>query len=703
MNTEKTKTARTASGVKSTAKKTTATPQKTPVKTSSTKTSSTKASTTKVSSPPKISGARASLKKAAPAKTLHQASQNQTNAANSAHSANTAQEMFDPLRLLENYGQLWQNLTKQYLPKNLVPQDGLPNTEELVQQFELSLPDNIQAPVHDWLKQLQKQMLPPAFSTTAKFDYDKAKDLPDRFANEMKVLWDDFFLHQKTPQLSDRRFSNAAWQDSPQHAFLAAQYLLNTRYFTELTGLFESGIEGDKVRFNTEQWLEMMAPSNYLVSNPEAIQAVIDSKGESLSAGIKNLLSDLSKGHISLSDESQFKLGENLATTEGSVIFENELIQLIQYAPKTPQVHQRPLLMVPPCINKFYILDLQAHNSLVRYLVENGITVFLVSWRNPDVSLAHLTWDDYIKDGVLRAIEVTQEISVSISGQKEINAFGFCVGGTLLTTALAVRAHQMKDHSVKALTLITTFLDFSDTGVLGIFINNEMVQKREHTIGGHNNQKPQLLLGKDLASTFSMLRPNDLIWSYVVNNYLKGQSPVPMDLLFWNSDSSNLPGPMYCQYIRHTYLQNDLKNKGAFKVLGGDIDFSTLQTENFVYASREDHIVPWTSAYQSQKLLKGPTEFVLGASGHIAGVINPANKNKRCHWVGSTALSHDDAQQWFNNATEVPGSWWSQWLDWLQARSDKKITAPKTLGNKRYKVIEAAPGRYVTAVNVDEV
>ncbi|MDO9286390.1 MAG: alpha/beta fold hydrolase, partial [Aquabacterium sp.] len=379
-----------------------------------------------------------------------------------------------------------------------------------------------------------------------------------------------------------------------------------------------------------------------------------------------------------------------VATTEGAVVFENELFQLIEYKPTTTKVHELPMLFVPPCINKYYILDLQPDNSVIAYTVAQGHRVFVVSWRNPDASLADKTWDDYIEHGALRAIAEVQDIT----GAEKINTLGFCVGGTILSTALAVLAGR-GETPAKSMTLLTTLLDFSDTGILDVFIDEAAVKLREMTIGAEAPNGPGLLKGSELATTFSFLRPNDLVWNYVVGNYLKGEAPPPFDLLYWNGDSTNLPGPMFCWYLRNTYLTNALRQPNVLTVCGKPLDLTKIQTPTFIYGSREDHIVPWKAAYGSTGVLKGVKDktFVLGASGHIAGVINPASKNKRSHWVNSQLPANAD--DWFKTATEQPGSWWPVWSGWLAKHGGKLVPAPKAYGNRSHKVIEPAPGRYV--------
>jgi polyhydroxyalkanoate synthase subunit PhaC len=494
----------------------------------------------------------------------------------------------------------------------------------------------------------------------------------------------------KPQAIGDRRFGHEAWLANPTAALTAQQlYLLNSRALMQMA----DGVQGDaktkaRIRFAVQQFIDAASPSNYLALNPEALQKAVDTQGESIVNGMQHLLADARKGHVSQTDESVFEVGRNVATTAGSVVFENELFQLIEYAPLTAKVHARPMLFVPPCINKYYILDLQPDNSLIRYTVAQGHRTFVISWRNPDESLVRKTWDDYIEQGPIAAIQTVQ----TISGQDSINTLGFCVGGTLLTTALAVLAARgaQPAHSV---TLLTTLLDFESTGILDIFIDEAMVQMREVTLGEQAPNGPALLKGHELATTFSFLRPNDLVWNYVVGNYLKGEAPPPFDLLYWNGDATNLPGPMYCWYLRHMYLQNELKQPGKLTVCGQPVNLGAIQAPVFIYGSREDHIVPWTAAYASVPLLKGERQFVLGASGHIAGVINPPSKGKRSHWTN--AKLPRDAQSWLDGATEHTGSWWTSWSDWLKPHGGKWVNAPKSPGNAKYKTIEPAPGRYV--------
>jgi polyhydroxyalkanoate synthase len=511
--------------------------------------------------------------------------------------------------------------------------------------------------------------------------------LKNEYMAEFASLWQQL-LTGKAPPLTDRRFASAAWTGNPVTAFNAAAYLLNAKFLVAMTDAVEATAQQkQKIRFAVQQLVDAMSPANFLATNPEAQQMLLDTKGESLTRGLKNMLNDMQKGHISLSDEKAFEVGRNLATTPGQVVYENPLFQLLQYTPATANVKQRPLLMVPPCINKYYILDLQPENSLVRYAVEQGNTVFLVSWRNPDASLANTSWDDYTEQGVIQAIRVVQDITK----EPKLNALGFCVGGTLLSTALAVLAAR-GEQPAASLTLLTTFLDFSDTGVLSVFVDEQQVALREQTLA-----RGGMMSGRDLASTFSSLRPNDLVWNYVQSNYLKGNEPVPFDLLYWNADSTNLPGPMFCWYLRNTYLENSLKEPGKLTVAGTKVDLTKIDAPAFIYGSREDHIVPWASAYGSMNILnpshREANRFILGASGHIAGVINSPAKNKRSYWVNDARPA--DADAWSAGATEQPGSWWPQWAAFLAEHGGKDVKARTRLGNGRYKPVEAAPGRYV--------
>ena len=546
-----------------------------------------------------------------------------------------------------------------------------------------------------------------------RFAPEKLQALQQQYLQEATELWTHSLSGAAKP--ADKRFASDAWASNPVAAMTASTYLLNARTLMSLADAVDADAKTRaRVRFAVEQWMAASAPSNFLAFNVDAQKKAIETKGESIAKGLQNLLHDVQQGHVSMTDESQFEVGRNVATTEGAVVYENDLFQLIEYKPLTAKVFEKPFLLVPPCINKFYILDLQPENSMIRHLVAQGHRTFVVSWRNPDASLGTKTWDDYIEHAAIKAIEVTREITQA----PQINALGFCVGGTILTTALAVlaaRTAPVKTSAkaggktgakmvkatpaalpVASLTLLTTLLDFTDTGILDLFIDEAFVAYREQEMG-----KGGLMKGSDLASTFSFLRPNDLVWNYVVGNYLKGETPPPFDLLYWNSDSTNLPGPFNVWYLRNTYLENNLVKPGKAVVCSEKIDFGKLDLPVYVYGSREDHIVPIAGAYASTQHLPGKKRFVMGASGHIAGVINPPAKNKRSHWIGPADKFPAQVDDWIASAKEHPGSWWTDWSNWLTTHAGKQIPAPKTYGDGKakstYKVIEPAPGRYVKA------
>ena len=517
--------------------------------------------------------------------------------------------------------------------------------------------------------------------------------LQQDYLTRLATLWTDFFQNpeKSSEPITDSRFADPAWQSNSLASFYARAYLLNSDFMNKLADTVEADRKTkQRVKFAVSQWVDAASPSNFLATNPKAQQTLLESRGESLKSGLDNLMKDIQRGRISQTDETAFEVGRNVATSEGQVVFQNKLFQLIQYKPLTAMVYARPFVLVPPCINKYYILDLQPENSFIRHAVENGHTVFVVSWKNPHQPEANLTWDDYLEQGAIQAIHVAQQIS----GQKQVNALGFCVGGTILATALAVMIAR-GESPVSSLTMMTALLDFEDPGMLALFIDEHQVRQREQTLG-----KGGLMPGRDLAITFNNLRSNDLVWNYVVNNYLQGKQPPAFDLLYWNGDSTNLPGPMYAWYLRNMYLENNLRVPGKLVCCGERIDLGSIKVPTYVFAAREDHIVPWKAAYASARLLPGSgksggVRFVLGASGHIAGSINPPSKNKRSYWTGAAGKLPADPDAWLLAAEEQPGSWWTDWGKWLAQYGGAQKAAPKSFGNTRYKVIEPAPGRYV--------
>jgi polyhydroxyalkanoate synthase subunit PhaC len=485
--------------------------------------------------------------------------------------------------------------------------------------------------------------------------------------------------------IADRRFADEAWTKDPRYAAVARAYLAQTE---QLRKALDAAPLDERTKaqwgFALGQVMDALSPANMLATNPEAIQLALESGGKSLVEGMRLYTEDLARGHIAMTDESAFEVGRNVATTPGTVVLQNELMQLIQYTPTTAKVYKRPLVIVPPSINKYYILDLQPANSFVAHAVAEGHQVFLVSWRNMGAEQGTLTWDDYLEHGVLAAIDA----ALAITKADKANTLGFCIGGTLLASALAARAAR-GEHTAASMTLLTSMLDFSDTGDIGLLVTPEGVLAREAAVG-----KGGVVKGSEMAQVFAALRSNDLIWPYVVNGYLKGKPPPAFDLLYWNSDGTNLPGPMFCWYLRNTYLENKMREPGGTTALGEPVDLATINVPTFVYASKEDHIVPWKTAYESTQLVGGDVVFVLGASGHIAGVINPPAKNKRNYWTGDLDA---DPERWFEAAEKVPGSWWPAWYAWLAPHGGTKVNARKTPGNAEFTAIEPAPGSYVKA------
>jgi len=522
---------------------------------------------------------------------------------------------------------------------------------------------------------------------SAQPEIERSSALQASYLEQQAKLWSALVAGRNDSLIEDddRRFAAREWRENPYFNYLRQSYLLAAKYVEQMIDNVPLDAQAkERARFAARQWIDAMCPANFAATNPVALREALESKGESLARGLGNLIADAHKGRISQTDESAFALGRNVATTPGDVVFENDLVQLIQYRPRTAEVAKRPLVMIPPCINKYYILDLQPENSFVGYAVDEGHTVFMVSWRNVGAEQGHYGWDDYLELGVFTPLRVAREITKA----DKVNSLGFCVGGTLLGAALAVMAAKGEDM-VESVTLLAAMLDFSEPGPIGLFVDEASVAGREATIG-----KGGILPGTDLAFVFSALRANDLIWPYVVNNYLLGERPAAFDLLYWNADSTNLPGPMYCYYLRNTYLQNKLRVPNALTNCGVPVDLGQVKLPMFGLATREDHIVPWRSAYRTLHLVGGEDKtFVLGASGHIAGVVNPASKNRRSHWIG--AAYPQEPEDWLARAAEHKGSWWPRWSKWLAAHGGGKRKAPAHAGNPKYKPLEAAPGRYV--------
>lgn len=482
----------------------------------------------------------------------------------------------------------------------------------------------------------------------------------------------------------DPRFSHEAWSSNPFFRYLKDSYLLNSELIRETAAA--ANIDASDRRaldFMLEQMIAAMSPANFPATNPEVIATTLESKGENLRRGAANYLQDAQLGAITQTDPDAFAIGKNVAVTPGKVIFQNHLFQLIEYQPSTPKVNATPVLIVPPCINKYYILDLAEHNSFVRHLVDSGQRVFLVSWVNAGELQADLTWDDYVAGGVLEALAIV----IEVGGQQAVHTLGYCIGGTLLACALAV-AGKNKTH-VKSMSLLTCMLDHCDTGNVGLFVDDSYVSLNEDKFAAGG-----IFDGLHLRRTFAYMRPDELVWPYVVRNYLLGETPPPFDILHWNADATNLPGKMYSWYLRHNYLDNDLIT-GTVEVCGSQVDYGAINLPGMIVATERDHIVPWAAAYASARRLSKNVEFVLASSGHVAGVVNPPARNKGHHYTGTKLGS--DPQAWLSAAKKTAGSWWPKYFAFLDKHSGGQVAAPMHQGSSRFRPFEDAPGSYVTA------
>jgi len=492
------------------------------------------------------------------------------------------------------------------------------------------------------------------------------------------------------PERGDRRFKAPEWNENHVFDFIKQSYLLTSRWMQDTVKDVE-GLDdktAQKVDFYTRQFVDAMAPTNFVMTNPEVLRATVESNGENLVNGLNNLLGDMERGkgqlQISMTDMDAFQVGENVAVSPGKVVFQNDLIQLIQYEPTTDKVYKRPLLISPPWINKFYILDLRPQNSFIKWSVDQGYTVFVISWVNPDEKLSHKTFDDYLTDGILAAMDAVEQAT----GVNEMSTIGYCLGGTLMASALAYLAAK-NDKRIKACTFFTAQVDFSEPGELEIFIDEEQLQHLESLMAEKGYME-----GSTMSSTFNMLRANDLIWSFVVNNYLLGKDPFPFDLLYWNSDATRMPADMHMYYLRNMYQKNLLVEPGALVMDGVPIDLTKIKTPVYIQAGKEDHIAPYRSVFKATQHFQGPSRFMLAGSGHIAGVVNPPAAKKYQFWVNETDKTYDDVDAWVADAEQHPGSWWGDWDTWLKKRSGAKVAARKP-GSGKLKAIEDAPGSYV--------
>ena len=492
-----------------------------------------------------------------------------------------------------------------------------------------------------------------------------------------------------SPKKGDNRWRNQDWTENPIFDYLKQSYLLGARCVEHVIEGIDDLPEKEsrKLAFFTKQYIDALSPSNSPITNPQVLKTTLENKGKNLVQGLQNFIQDLEKSdgslQIAMTDPNAFTLGENVAVTKGKVVYQDRLFQLIQYTPATEKVYKRPVLIIPPWINKFYVLDLQPKNSMVKWLADQGHTVFMVSWVNPDETYSDTDMEDYMIDGVYTAVEAVEKAT----GEHQINLVGFCIGGTLIAATLAHMAAR-GDERIKSATFFASLIDFAEPGDLGVFIDDIQVSNLEKS-----SEEKGYLDGKMMAQTFNLLRSNDLIWSFYINNYLEGKDPAIFDLLYWNSDSTNLPAKMYSSYLRNMYLENNLIKPGGITLGGVPIDVRKIEIPCYFISSHDDHIAPWKSTYSGARLIPGPVRFVLGGSGHIAGIVNPPAAGKYCHWTGPEQLP-EQPDQWFAVAEKHEGSWWPDWHKWMTNLNRTKVPA-RIPGEGGLAAIEDAPGSYV--------
>ncbi len=506
--------------------------------------------------------------------------------------------------------------------------------------------------------------------------------------NSAKAMLGEEASPVREPGTGDRRFRHAAWDEHPFFSFIKQSYLVTADAILSAVSDVDDIDQktAGKAQFYTRQFVDAMSPTNFLLTNPEVLEATLDSKGENLLKGMQNFIDDIDAEtgllRIKMTDEQAFEPGVNIAVTPGKVVFQNDLFQLLQYEPSTGKTFRKPLLIMPPWINKYYVLDLQPQNSMIKWLVEQGHSVFVISWVNPDEKLAHKDFEHYVTEGSVAAIDAVEQAT----GESGINIVGYCIGGTLLAATLAY-LQANGDARVASATFFVSLIDFSIPGDLGVFIDEQQLESLEQTMNekGYHD-------GREMAATFNLLRSNDLIWSFYVRNYLLGKDPFPFDLLYWNADSTRLPARMHSTYLRTMYLKNEFRERGGLSVAGIPIDVSTIRAPAYFISTEEDHIAPWEGTYLGAQLLSGPVKFVLGKSGHIAGIINPPDAQKYGYYTGPDV--NRPPAEWYDNAEPHPGSWWPDWQAWLEQFAGEKIPARRPGANGRT-VIEDAPGSYI--------
>lgn len=575
------------------------------------------------------------------------------------------------------------------------------NLEDLWQEIFQKTIDLSQSYYTYGIKTAEKQMtddygIHKAFTSLSEqllSDPEKLSNSTTQFWEEQLNLWEKWINSDPTvvkkPDIEkvDSRFRSKLW-DTWLFDYVRNAYLLTAEHLQKTVNDIDSLDErtARKVKFFTKQYVDAMSPTNFAALNPDVLKATVDSNGGNLLSGLNNLLDDLKKGKgelaIKMVDPNAFELGKDVATTDGKVVYQNELMQLIQYQPTTKSVLETPLLIIPPWINKYYILDLTPRNSFIKWAIDQGHTVFVISWVNPDARHAHKTFDDYLVEGPLAALDVIDKRCKT----NTTNLVGYCLGGTLTAVLLGWLKSNKQEKRVNSTTFFTSMIDFNEPGELGVFVDPEGVDALEKRMASKG-----YLEASEMASTFNMLRSNDLIWSFVVNNYLLGKDPVPFDLLFWNSDATRMPAKMHSYYLRNMYIHNKLREPKGLTIAGRSIDLSTVTTPCYFISAKDDHIAPWKSTFSGAKLFGGKVRFVLGGSGHIAGIVNPPVANKYCFWANDE-LTHE-AESWLQNADRFDGSWWSDWSVWISSQGSRTVNARK-IRNNRTNPFEDAPGSY---------
>ena len=575
------------------------------------------------------------------------------------------------------------------------------NLEDLWQEIFQKTIDLSQSYYTYGIKTAEKQMtddygIHKAFTSLSEqllSDPEKLSNSTTQFWEEQLNLWEKWINSDPTvvkkPDIEkvDSRFRSKLW-DTWLFDYVRNAYLLTAEHLQKTVNDIDSLDErtARKVKFFTKQYVDAMSPTNFAALNPDVLKATVDSNGGNLLSGLNNLLDDLKKGKgelaIKMVDPNAFELGKDVATTDGKVVYQNELMQLIQYQPTTKSVLKTPLLIIPPWINKYYILDLTPRNSFIKWAIDQGHTVFVISWVNPDARHAHKTFDDYLVEGPLAALDVIDKRCKT----NTTNLVGYCLGGTLTAVLLGWLKSNKQEKRVNSTTFFTSMIDFNEPGELGVFVDPEGVDALEKRMASKG-----YLEASEMASTFNMLRSNDLIWSFVVNNYLLGKDPVPFDLLFWNSDATRMPAKMHSYYLRNMYIHNKLREPKGLTIAGRSIDLSTVTTPCYFISAKDDHIAPWKSTFAGAKLFGGKVRFVLGGSGHIAGIVNPPVANKYCFWANDE-LTHE-AESWLQNADRFDGSWWSDWSVWISSQGSRTVNARK-IRNNRTNPFEDAPGSY---------